>query len=69
MSERATWEAIEGASIDPRLVAVAAALAQCLPGRQLLRAHPLAVIQAVVNLQQPGQLRAMCRRRQGSLDV
>jgi len=37
----------EGASIDPRLVAVAVALAQRLPGRQLLRAHPLAVIQLV----------------------
>ena len=37
----------QGTPIDPRLVAVAVALAQCPPSRQLLRAHPLAVIQVV----------------------
>ena len=37
----------EGASIDPRLVAIAVALAQCPPGLQLLKAHLLAVKQVV----------------------
>jgi len=37
----------EGASIDPRLVAIAVALAQCPPGLQLLEAHLLAVKQVV----------------------
>jgi len=35
----------EGALLDPGLVAVAVPLAQRLPGRQLLRAYSLAVIQ------------------------
>src|ERR1700733_10562569 len=37
----------EATSLDSRLVAATVALAQCLPGRQLLRAHPLAVVQLV----------------------
>jgi hypothetical protein len=37
----------EGAPIDSRLIAVAVAFAQCSPGIQLLRAHPLALIQVV----------------------
>src|SRR5215470_749400 len=37
----------QGAPIDPGLVAVAIPFAQRLPGRQLLRPHPLTVIQVV----------------------
>src|SRR5215469_12008981 len=37
----------QGAPIDPRLVAVAVPFAQRLPGRQLLRPHPLTVIQVM----------------------
>src|SRR5215470_4769639 len=37
----------QGAPIDPGLVAVAVPFAQRLPGRQLLRPHPLTVIQVV----------------------
>src|SRR5690349_4408393 len=37
----------ESAPIDPGLIAVAITLAQCPPGPQLLRAHPLPVIQVV----------------------